>query len=764
MRTVTDRSGRLTAALTAALLATLLALVGGMPPRAGAVPAAAPGAAPGPAPGSAPAAAPAATRAAAALPGRITALTWNICGASKTACADRDLYQPQAKIDEIKRQVDADATIDVIMLQEACGLHAELLQQTLGAGWVVHHRAAREIGTDRVFACDADNGTTSAGTVIAMRKLPGAKPVAWDMTFPAAENDLGATRERDFHTQGAACIQDRANMLLACTSHFASGKHPEYRRVSAQAFAQQARDWQNGGYRTVLGGDFNLTPHKENDAIQPLYRGNFESSGGGSREATHPTGKIDYLFFSDYGWDLVGNHVHHPDSKLSDHYILTGTVTPSSDPIPAPEGTSHPIDAPPTTDAGPDAHGSEGSAVHLHGSVGDDHGRAAARWTYDPGPDVDPGTTCRFGAPAAPASSFTCTDDGTFTVTLTADDGVNRPVSDTATVHLRNVAPTLKVSGAEPWSVHRAGSSTPVRATFTDPGSNDTHTCRVGWDHGGRSSSFPASGGSCRGTHAFGDPGMYDVGLSVTDDDGGRDRASVMTVVYDPAAGLAADVGTLASPRGAQAGSQHTGQARFAVLAKYLTTDATRPWGRVTFGVPGAGTTLASTELDWLVITPDGRVAVKGTGRVNGTSGYGFLAYAVDGRFRMVVWPLSHGRIPPDAPLYDNRRGSGYDLDAADPQPVTSDLAVVDSGWVPGLPPLDGDLGRALRDYLQREPKRLGVQTTLPLGSPAAPRATTAPDGVRGNGSQAHPPAAPTPPLPPVRLDLGLSGLLDGLG
>ncbi|WP_331755901.1 hypothetical protein [Streptomyces sp. NBC_01643] len=47
----------------------------------------------------------------------------------------------------------------------------------------------------------------------------------------------------------------------------------------------------------------------------------------------------------------------------------------------------------------------------------------------------------RFGSQNAARSSFTCTDDGTFTVTLTASDGVNPPVGDSATVRLRNVAP-----------------------------------------------------------------------------------------------------------------------------------------------------------------------------------------------------------------------------------------------------------------------------------------------------------------------------------
>lgn len=91
-------------------------------------------------------------------------------------------------------------------------------------------------------------------------------------------------------------------------------------------------------------------------------------------------------------------------------------------------------------------------------------------------------------------------------------------------------------------------------------------------------------------------------------------------------------------------------------------------------------------RLDWLVVTPDGKVAAKGTGTVNGVSGYGFVFYGYDGcvtgqttgcqpgtdRFRVVIWPLSAGAYPVDTIVYDNRRDKGYDVDVADPQGLLS--------------------------------------------------------------------------------------------
>ncbi|MGH3341368.1 MAG: PKD domain-containing protein [Carbonactinosporaceae bacterium] len=451
--------------------------------------------------------------------------------------------------------------------------------------------------------------------------------------------------------------------------------------------------------------------------------------------------KIDYIFFSDFGWDLVdggriaGSKLYN-DGELSDHWMLKGIVKPSDDQVPtSPAGELDPLDVPPSVDAGPDAHGVEGSAVSLEGSATDDRGVPAVRWSIRSQTGVDPGTTCRFGDPRTAATSFACTDDGTFTVTLTADDGVNPPVNDSATVRLRNAAPTLHLTGPKPWSVYRVGEPAAVSASFTDPGTNDTHVCRFGWDDGRAAETHRASGSSCSRTHTFADPGMYEASVGVADDDGGRDRASVMVVLYDPAAGLAASAGSISSPRGALAGSPDSGVARFTALAKYLTMESTAPFGRVSLTVPGTDMRLRSTDLEWLVITPNGKVAIKGTGRVDGKDGYGFLAYAQSGRYRSVVWPLSKGMIPPGSPLYDSVRGASYDVDKARPQPVTAGLSAIDTGWVPGVPSLDGDVRDALRKYGQRTPKTLEVQGTLPAARLGSAVRTQARAGAAAEGA-----------------------------
>jgi hypothetical protein len=78
---------------------------------------------------------------------------------------------------------------------------------------------------------------------------------------------------------------------------------------------------------------------------------------------------------------------------------------------------------------------------------------------------------------------------------------------------------------------------------------------------------------------------------------------------------------------------------------------------------------------------------------VKGSAGdYGFVAYATGGHFRAVVWELSEGDIPPDAPLYDTVPEAGYDIDVAEPRPVAAGLTIIDAGWLPGLPPPVGSI------------------------------------------------------------------------
>ncbi|MDQ8703571.1 hypothetical protein RCO28_13900 [Streptomyces sp. LHD-70] len=406
-------------------------------------------------------------------------------------------------------------------------------------------------------------------------------------------------------------------------------------------------------------------------------------------------------------WDLEAGHPNIPwdevtgPNDVARHHCNWGYDDEYSWNVPPGDG-GPPADLAPLVDAGPDVKGAEGAKVKLGGVAQDDGGRPETTWSYEPVKGVDAGTTCRFTHKSRPDSGFSCTDDGTFEVTLTADDGVNRSVSDSAVVTLKNVAPRLKLTSPDDWDVHRVEDTVTVHAPFTDPGTNDMHTCTVRWDDG-KKSTAAAENGSCDLSHVFRHAGMNTIQVEVTDDDKGSDRAESMVVVYDPRAGLltgAAEVDGLG----------------FGVAAKYPAADSTVPAGAVALSVPSADgpRKMVSTALDWLVINPEGRAAVKGR-----TADHGFLGYVESGKFRGVVWPLSHGNTPPDTPLHDTSPGADWDMDRARPKPVSAGVTVIDSGWLPGLPPLPEPLG--LGPYLDRLPKAAVEVSGSGESRPAAP-------------------------------------------
>ncbi|HEX6684651.1 MAG TPA: PKD domain-containing protein [Candidatus Limnocylindrales bacterium] len=377
-----------------------------------------------------------------------------------------------------------------------------------------------------------------------------------------------------------------------------------------------------------------------------------------------------------------------------DEYYVEITDVPGGSPdecLPLEDEPGEP-NQPPTVNAGPDTTGDEGVPIALAGSASDPEGTFEVFWTYSLGPDTDAGMSCSFTDARGPNTLMTCTDDGTVTVTLTASDDINQ-VSDSAVVHVNNLAPALKlrigssanaltaaddelgITSPQPWQVFRVGDPVPFGVRFEDPGSNDTQTCDVDWDDG-QVSTFVTLGRFCEGTHTFAHPGMYTIKPAITDDDGAvSEPTSVLAIVYDPEGGFVTEGGFIDSPAGALvAAPSAQGRLTIEFNPKYRPGEPgpTVGGGKVAASLHGAAFTLDSTALEWLVVAPSGKVAVKGVGTVNGQSGYGFVTYGFNApdKVRLVVWPLSAGSYPQQTLVYDNREPADYDLDLSDPQPL----------------------------------------------------------------------------------------------
>ena len=189
------------------------------------------------------------------------------------------------------------------------------------------------------------------------------------------------------------------------------------------------------------------------------------------------------------------------------------------------------VTQPPTADAGPDRTGTEGSAVSLSGSGSQLDGHALSyHWSFDKGTGVDSGADCTFGSASSAATTFRCTDDGTYTVTLTVDDGVSTPGTDTAKVTLANAAPTTSITTPTAGSEFAIGATVSVSATVSDAGGNDSHTCSVAWGDGATGNGGLAAG-ACSATHTYSGSGARTITVMVTDDDGDSGSDSVGIVI-----------------------------------------------------------------------------------------------------------------------------------------------------------------------------------------------------------------------------------------
>lgn len=326
------------------------------------------------------------------------------------------------------------------------------------------------------------------------------------------------------------------------------------------------------------------------------------------------------------------------------------------------------VNPPPTNDAAGPYTGDEGSAINLSGTANDPNGDPLTNtWTYAPGAGVDAGAVCSFGDASALSTTVTCTDDGGYELTLSTSDGVNTEVTDTATLTVDNVAPEI-TSVNVPVDPVPLGTPVQLSGAYGDAGSNDTHTASIDWGDG--SSSTPsASAGAVTDSHTYGAAGIYTVCLTVTDDDNGADTecAGNYVVVYDPDAGFVTGGGWIDVPAGSYpADPSASGPGRFGFVSKYQ-KGASTPVGNTEFQFQAGGVNFHSSSYDWLVIA-GAKAMYKGSGTVNGESGYAFLISAIDGaqsggggvdKFRIKIWD-----VDTDTVVFDNQIGAADDAAA----------------------------------------------------------------------------------------------------
>jgi len=269
--------------------------------------------------------------------------------------------------------------------------------------------------------------------------------------------------------------------------------------------------------------------------------------------------------------------------------------------------------------------------------------------------------------------TFTPDDNGMYGVSLIITDAHSGTGSASASIAVSNVNPVIS-SVTGPAASIALGTSATIVVSYSDAGSADTQTATLTWDDI-TSSTVSCAAGTCSATHAFTATGVYHVGVTVTDDDGGSATSDFSyVVVYDPSAGFVTGSGWITSPAGALASDPSaTGKATFGLVSKYQKGQS-KPSGSTQFDFTAGSFSFTSTAYDWLVIA-GAKAQYKGTGTVaNSTATYGFLVTATDGdmkngnaagpdKFRIKIWDIATSNV-----VYDNVLGGSDDIDAANPQ------------------------------------------------------------------------------------------------
>jgi hypothetical protein len=275
-------------------------------------------------------------------------------------------------------------------------------------------------------------------------------------------------------------------------------------------------------------------------------------------------------------------------------------------------------------------------------------------------------------------------DGRTYTITITADDGCNAPVTSTAQVVVAH-----NIKSPQSGQAFKAGSTVALSGEFWDVPGN-THTAK--WLIDGSTTAKAtvtepsgAKNGKVTGSYKFTSPGIYKLQMNVTDQAGVTTYANTagdldaIVVIYDPAGGHAYGGGYFHSPAGAlQADHTATGKASYGFALNYF-KNSTYPKGETQFELKVGTFEFNALNFEYMVIS--GATAhFKGTGKIiGGQSGISFIMSTTDGaldgsgidKVRIKVYNKNTGQV-----YYDNQPGAPEGADPATPVGTHSTVVV----------------------------------------------------------------------------------------
>ncbi|HEX8065645.1 MAG TPA: endonuclease/exonuclease/phosphatase family protein [Thermoleophilaceae bacterium] len=257
---------------------------------------------------------------------------FNMCGAVIEAPCNGGHDQPVS--DAIKSSIESYRP-HAVSLNEACqsqwgttywNLNAAGVW-TMGSRFVTTRYLGAPTATSRIN-CNLYDGNRRFGNALFSRQAILLEPSATPLPKTQTTSE----------TRRLWCmVVDLYRDTVYCTVHITN--YDDDIEEQIRTVATTVDQWVDDGIPVVLMGDFNVTPN--DDRLDPIYHsslgggatGRFEevdeyynsSTRGRRGEATHPKGKIDYIFVSARDFYSVDGDA--TSSSYSDHVPLRGSAT-----------------------------------------------------------------------------------------------------------------------------------------------------------------------------------------------------------------------------------------------------------------------------------------------------------------------------------------------------------------------------------------------------------------------------------------------------
>ncbi|MEK6275736.1 MAG: hypothetical protein AABM30_10400, partial [Actinomycetota bacterium] len=244
-----------------------------------------------------------------------------------------------------------------------------------------------------------------------------------------------------------------------------------------------------------------------------------------------------------------------------------------------------------------------------------------------------------------------------------------------------NAAPVVTITSPTFGQLYAKPANVSLSSTFVDTDGPNPHTCSINWDDG--TTTTPAvneTTRTCAQNHTFNAAGVYTIVVTICDNLGACGTNTVWVVVYDASAGFVTGGGWIDVARGSYpADPTLSGRANFGFNAKYKNGGGP-PQGATEFNFQVANFNFHSETYSWLVVSSF-KAQFRGTGSVNGVSGYDFRLTGYDGqisggggidKFRIKITRTGTGQT-----VFDNRMGVPEDPDVADPQAISGGSIVI---------------------------------------------------------------------------------------